>query len=130
MRFEERPDGFHHVPDADYVLTLDADSLLVPMYAGTLVAVLEADGNERVAVAQTPSSAIPGAASTVERLAGATTDMQYIVHQGFSAHNAAYWVGANAVLRKRALDEIAVDHVDASGLTVRKFIQDRTVIED
>ena len=95
-------------PDASYVLTLDADSLLLPGYASRLIAVMQTPGNERVAVAQTPYSAIPGAPSPVERVAGATTDIQYIVHQGFAANDAAYWVGgtdpfwtdSNAALRQ------------------------------
>ena len=58
-------------------------------------------------MAQTPYSAFPGARGPLERLAGATTDMQYIVHQGFTQHQATYWVGANALLRKAALEDIA-----------------------
>src|SRR4051794_36811970 len=119
----------HEFPDAPYILTLDADSLVLPGYASRLIAVMQKPGNERVAVAQTPYSAIPGAPSELERVAGATTDMQYIVHQGFAANDAAYWVGANALLRKTALATIATDALE-NGRLVRKFIQDRTVIED
>jgi cellulose synthase (UDP-forming) len=119
----------HHFLDAPYVLTLDADSLLLPEYTSRLIDVMRRPGNERVAVAQTPYSAIPGAPSALERVAGATTDMQYIVHQGLSANDATYWVGANALLRKAALEAIATDGVE-NGRRVRKFIQDRTVIED
>ena len=36
------------------------------------------------AVAQTPYSAYPGAATRLERIAGATTDLQHIVHQGLT----------------------------------------------
>src|SRR3569623_1928370 len=84
---------------------------------------------KRVAVVQTPYSAIPGAPSELERIAGATTDMQYIIHQGFTQHNATYWVGANALLRHTALKEIAVREVER-GYPVQRFIQDRTVIDD
>ena len=66
------------IPDATYVLTLDADSLLSPDYARRLVGLMEAPGNERVAVAQTPYSAIPNPPGVLERIAGATTDMQYV----------------------------------------------------
>src|SRR5436305_1155113 len=59
----------------------------------------------------------------------ATTDMQYIVHQGFTPHQATYWVGANALLRKAALEDIATCE-QLGSVVVRKFIQDRTVIED
>lgn len=124
----ERDAGFT-VPDADYFITLDADSLLLPEYALRLIHVLEQPGNERIAVAQTPYSAVPGAPSGLERVAGATTDMQYIIHQGFTQHNATYWVGANALLRHAALKEIAGHEIER-GHPVQRFIQDRTVIED
>jgi cellulose synthase (UDP-forming) len=117
------------VDDADYVLTLDADSIVLPTYARTLVAIMERPEHGRTAVAQTPYSAFPGAAAPLERLAGATTDMQYIVHQGFTQHLATYWVGANALLRKAALEDIATCE-QIGPVEVRKFIQDRTVIED
>jgi cellulose synthase/poly-beta-1,6-N-acetylglucosamine synthase-like glycosyltransferase len=117
------------IPDTDYVLTLDADSVLLPEYCLRLVYLLEQPEYERVAVAQTPYSAFPGATTRIERIAGATTDIQHIVHQGLTHHRATFWVGANAVLRKRALDEIAtVERV--GGKAIRRYVQDRTVIED
>ena len=117
------------VPDTDYVITLDADSLLTPDYALRLVHVAEQPGNERMAVIQTPYSAFPDAPGALERIAGATTDIQYNIHQGFSAWNATYWVGANAVLRKAALEDIA-QTLTERGHRVTMYIQDRTVIED
>jgi Glycosyl transferase family group 2 len=71
----------------------------------------------------------PGAPGVLERIAGATTDIQYIVHQGFTAFNATYWVGANALLRLTALREICT-YIEERGHRVPVFIQDRTVIED
>lgn len=117
------------VPNSDYVLTLDADSTLLPEYCLRLVHFLEQPENARVAVAQTPYSAYPGARTRIERISGATTDLQHIVHQGLTRHHATFWVGANAVLRKRALDDI-VEEEDRGGFTIRRYIQDRTVIED
>ncbi len=117
------------VPEAEYVVTLDADSMLTSQYVERLVYHMEQPGNERVAVAQTPYTSVPGAPGRLERIAGATTDVQYIVHQGSSFFSAAYWVGANAVLRKSALEDIRVKDIER-GFTVHKFIQDRTVIED
>jgi cellulose synthase/poly-beta-1,6-N-acetylglucosamine synthase-like glycosyltransferase len=111
------------------VLTLDADSVLLPEYCLRLVHLLEQPEHERVAVAQTPYSAFPGAATRIERIAGATTDIQHILHQGMTHFGATFWVGANAVLRKRALDEIA-ETEQVGGYPVRRYIQDRTVIED
>jgi cellulose synthase (UDP-forming) len=119
------------IPENEYVLTLDADSVLSPDYTATLVKFMEDAGNERIAVVQTPYSSVPGAPGNVERIAGATTDIQYLIHQGFTRHRATFWVGANAILRKAALDDIATDAEDiGGGLAMRKFIQDRTVIED
>ncbi len=115
------------VPPADFLLTLDADSVLTPDYAQKLMAIMQAD--ERIAVAQTPYSAFPGAPGALERIAGATTDLQYIVHQGSCAFSAAYWVGANALLRREALVDIRT-FTEERGRQVPVFIQDRTVIED
>ena len=117
------------VPDASYIVTLDADSLLAPDYVRRLVHIMVTPGNERVAVMQTPYTAVPSPKGLLERIAGATTDLQYIVHQGFTQAGATYWVGANAVLRKEALDDI-VTHDRERGFRIAKYIQDRTVIED
>jgi cellulose synthase/poly-beta-1,6-N-acetylglucosamine synthase-like glycosyltransferase len=117
------------VPETDYVLTLDADSVLLPEYCLRLVYFMEQPENDRVAVAQTPYSAYPGAPTRIERLAGATTDIQHIVHQGLTYYGATFWVGANAVLRKHALDDICAIEREGA-FTVKRYIQDRTVIED
>lgn len=115
------------VADASYLLTLDADSMVLPDYLLKLVDIMERD--ETVAVAQTPYSALPGEASALERAAGAQTDLQYVVHQGSSASNAAYWVGANALLRVSALRSIKTKMLER-GHALPVYIQDRTVIED
>lgn len=117
------------IDDADYVITLDADSLLLPEYVTTLLEFMEREENNRVGVVQTPYSAIPQATNMLERIAGATTDIQYIIHQGFTHFKATYWVGANALIRKKALEEIAAFATER-GFTIKKYIQDRTVIED
>ena len=123
------PTGSRVIPDTPYVITLDADSLLLPQYASTLVRLMEQPEHARMAVAQTPYSAFPNAPGKMERTAGATTDIQYLVHQGFTRFGATFWVGANALLRKSALEEIRVEERESTGL-VRRYIQDRTVIED
>jgi cellulose synthase/poly-beta-1,6-N-acetylglucosamine synthase-like glycosyltransferase len=117
------------IPASTYVITLDADSLIAPTYAQRLVSIMERPGNDRLAVAQTPYSAIPGSTSPVERIAGAQTDIQFIVHQGFTWFNATFWVGANALLRKAAVDDIRSVEIER-GYRITRFIQDRTVIED
>ncbi|MDY7087990.1 MAG: EAL domain-containing protein [Actinomycetota bacterium] len=117
------------VPNPDYVLTLDADSVLLPEYALRLVHLLEQGAFAHHAVAQTPYSAYPGSATRIERISGATTDIQYIVHQGMTHYGATFWVGANAVLRKKALDEICEVSYEGDW-EIKRYIQDRTVIED
>jgi EAL domain-containing protein (putative c-di-GMP-specific phosphodiesterase class I)/cellulose synthase/poly-beta-1,6-N-acetylglucosamine synthase-like glycosyltransferase len=117
------------VPDPDYVLTLDADSVLLPEYALRLVQLMEQGAYAQHAVAQTPYSAFPGSATRIERISGATTDIQHIVHQGMTHYDATFWVGANAVLRKKALDDICEVAYEGDW-EIRRYIQDRTVIED
>jgi cellulose synthase (UDP-forming) len=116
-------------PDTEYLLTLDADSLLLRDYCLRLVYFLESAGNERVAVTQTPYSSFRGAPTRIERIAGASTDLQHILHQGMTYYGATFWVGANAVIRKRALEDI-VEVESSGGFEIRTYIQDRTVIED
>ncbi len=117
------------IPDAEFVLMVDADSVIAPDYTLRLSHWLAQPGHERTAVVQTPYSAFPGAPGVLERTAGATTDIQYLIHQGFTAFGATFWVGANALVRKSALEDIA--EIDQErGYLIRRFIQDRTVIED
>ena len=117
------------IPDSDYLLTLDADSVLLPEYCLRLVYHMEQEGNKRIAVAQTPYISFPEPAAAIERIAGATTDIQHIVHQGMQRHEAAFWVGANAVIRKSALMELE-ERENEEGFEIKRYISDRTVIED
>jgi cellulose synthase (UDP-forming) len=117
------------IPGADFLLTLDADSIILPEYCLRHMHIMNLPENARLAVIQTPYSAFPGSATRMERLAGATTDLQHIVHQGMSYYGATFWVGANAVIRKRALDDIVeIEH--QGGHEIRRYVMDRTVIED
>lgn len=117
------------VPDTDYVLTLDADSVLLPEYCLRLTHRLEQPAFADVAVIQTPYSSYPGSNSRIERISAATTDVQHILHQGMTYYEATFWVGANAILRREALEDIA--EIDYSGpWPVKRYISDRTVIED
>ena len=117
------------VPDSDYVLTLDADSILLPEYCLRLVYFLEQEENQEIAICQTPYSAYHGPPSRIERIAGATTDIQYIAHLGMTQYLATSWVGANAVIRKKALEDLETT-TEESGFVIRRYISDRTVIED
>ncbi|WP_421693713.1 glycosyltransferase family 2 protein [Aestuariivirga sp.] len=115
------------VPLADFVLTLDADSILKSNYIADLTRIMAA--RPRAAVVQTPYLAFPGASSYLERIAGATTDIQYLYHQGSTRFGGSFWVGANALLRTQALADI-VRVEERDGVTCKIFIQDDTVIED
>jgi cellulose synthase/poly-beta-1,6-N-acetylglucosamine synthase-like glycosyltransferase/peptidoglycan/xylan/chitin deacetylase (PgdA/CDA1 family) len=141
-RFRERVDGASRLlesvgseeqgialDDSDYVVVLDADTIVDPRYVLKLAHALSRPEHRRVAVIQTPYSAFPGSARPLERVAGATTDIQYLVHQGFTYFGATFWVGANAMIRKAALEEI-VEVRQERGFDVRVYIHDRTVIED
>lgn len=128
-RVDDSRFGDIEIPDSEYLLTLDADSLLLRDYCQRLVHFLEQPENARVAVAQTPYSSFRGAGTRIERLAGATTDIQHILHQGMTRYDATFWVGANAVIRKHALEDI-VEIEQLGGFEVRRYVQDRTVIED
>ena len=123
------PGGGGQVPNPDYVVTLDADSVLLPEYCLRLVHLLEQHEYQDMAIAQTPYSAFPGSATRLERIAGATTDLQHIVHQGLTYYDATFWVGANAVIRKKALDQIAETSY-IGDWEIKQYIKDRTVIED
>lgn len=117
------------IPDSDFILTLDADSILLRDYCARLVYFLQQADNADVAVVQTPYSSFRGASTRLERLAGATTDIQHIIHQGMSYYGATFWVGANAVIRKKALEDI-VEKEFIGGFEIKRYIQDHTVIED
>jgi len=138
---EETPQGTILIPtkkkssktitilNSEFLLTLDADSVLLREYCLRLVYFLMQPENERVAVTQTPYSSFRGAFSRIERLAAATTDIQHILHQGMTQHGATFWVGANAVIRKSAIEDI-VEYDRERGFEIKRYIQDRTVIED
>ncbi|MGE0025797.1 MAG: glycosyltransferase family 2 protein [Thermoleophilia bacterium] len=103
--------------------------MLLPEYCLRLVAFMQQPEKARIAVVQTPYSAFRGAPTRLERIAGATTDVQHIVHQGMTRFGATSWVGASAVLRKTALHDIMVEEAH-EGFTVRRYIQNRTLTED
>jgi len=76
-----------------------------------------------------PYSAFTGSATRLERIAGATTDLQHIVHQGLTYYDATVLVGANAVIRKRALDDISETSTSRRLADPSLHIRNRTVIE-
>src|SRR5262249_43332738 len=73
----ERADGLHlevckqseadfEVPPAKYIATIDADSFVMADFARHLISIMEASGNERIAVAQSPYTAIPNTPVALE----------------------------------------------------------------
>src|SRR5256712_10179029 len=88
------------------------------------------DGIRDLIVTGVQTCALPiYAPGALERIAGATTDIQYFIHQGFTSYGATFWVGANALVRKPALDDIAESDTER-GHPIWRYIQDHTVIED
>ena len=127
---ESTSDDFEYFfPDVDYISVLDADSVLTFDYASRLIYEMEKEEFKNIAVIQTPYSAFPEAPSAIEHIAGATTDMGYLFHQGFTYFNATFWVGANALIRKKALGDVVEQRIE-DGKQVLIYVQDRTVIED
>lgn len=119
----------HYFPDVEYISVLDADSVLTYDYASRLIYEMEQEAFKKVAVIQTPYSAFPEAPYAIERTAGAATDIYFLFHQGFTYFGATFWVGANALIRKKALGDV-VEHRVEDGKHISIFVQDRTVIED
>lgn len=117
------------IPEADFVLILDADTIVSSDYTLKLLRRFREPSGQRLAVVQSPYSTFPRNRSLLQRIAGAQTDIQYLVHQGYTHYNATYWVGANALIRMAALRDIAERAVER-GYEIVKFIHDRTLIED
>jgi cellulose synthase/poly-beta-1,6-N-acetylglucosamine synthase-like glycosyltransferase len=118
-----------NVPSAPYIVMLDADSLITSDLPPRLIAVMEKPGNERIAVAQTPYTAIPKIPFGLERTAAASTDVQFFNHQGLAYFDSSWWVGASAVVRHSALEDIAGERIER-GYKVKVYINDDILIED
>ncbi|HEU5046896.1 MAG TPA: glycosyltransferase family 2 protein [Rickettsiales bacterium] len=117
------------IPHRDYINTIDADSLMLSDYLIRMVEMMERPENDRLAVLQSSVSSVPDSPNMLERTAGACLDLQFMNHQGFTYWGATFWVGANAMLRFRALQDIKESKLE-DGKQVTVYIQDRTVIED
>jgi len=115
------------VPRADFLLVLDAGSVVRHDYLHKLASIMLSD--KRLAVVQTPHSTIPDAPTVLERTGGAQADLEYFVHQGLSFFRAAYWVGVGALLRVDALREVRRIRRER-GHEVPVFIHDKTAAED
>ncbi len=125
----EKEEADFSIPAVDYVNTIDSDSLMVSDYALRLIEIMEQSGNQKLAVIQSPCSSFQGCPKGLERTAGACIDIQFLTHQGYTYWGASFWVGANAMLRRKALEEIKEMRIE-NGHPVAIYIQDRTVIED
>jgi cellulose synthase (UDP-forming) len=135
-----RPDGLHleeceasdaqlRIPDARYIIAVDADTVMVHDYALRLIHLMEQEENQRVAIAQSPHRAMPDSPILLERAAAAQTDLQRMLCQGSAHYGAAFWVGGSAVMRREALEDVCELTVER-GYPIKKYIQDRTLVED
>ena len=59
----------------------------------------------------------------------ASTDAQFFSHQGMAHFGASFWVGASALMRRAALEDIAIVR-EERGHPVRVYVDDRILIED
>ncbi len=125
----EVADASLRIPDAKYIIALDADTLLVHDYALRLIHLMEQDENRRVAIAQSPHRPMPGSPIVLERAAAAQTDIQRMLCQGSAHYGAAFWVGGSALMRRDALEDVC-EQTRERGYPIRKYIQDRTLVED
>jgi hypothetical protein len=117
------------VPAYRFIVTIDADSLITHDFVVRLLDVMTRPGNERVAIAQSPYTAIPNAPETIEHAAAAATDSQFFSHQGIAFFKASSWVGASALMRYEALRDIVRTRTER-GHRIEVFIDDEIQIED
>lgn len=138
---EEERDGVWHLrevpaseatflpPSSTYLIILDADSILLPDYALRLMHKMEQPEYARIGVMQCYPSAFPGIPDGIERMAGASIDLLFRINQGGENLGGPFWMGANSLVRRQALDDIA-RHATSDGKPATIYIQDGTVIED
>jgi len=117
------------VPWADYVMIVDADTLVTNDYAMRLVYELERPEHRRVGIAQSPHSPAPDASIPLQRAASAQNDVQRLINQGTTLYGASFWLGANGVLRYEALKDIC-ELGQERGYPICRYIKDRTAVED
>jgi cellulose synthase (UDP-forming) len=123
------PEATLVVPPYRFIATIDADSLITHDFNLRLLEIMNRPGQERLAIAQSPYTAIPGAPDAIERTAAASTDGQYFTHQGLGYWGASSWVGASALMRYEALRDIATSRVER-GHRIEIFVKDDVLIED
>ena len=117
------------VPDPDYVLTLDADSVLLPEYCVRLVYLHGAERPRRGRRGPDAVQRVPGLGDADR--ADRRRDHRHPAHRapGHDPLRRHVLGRRQRVLRKRALDDIVeIDH--EGDWEIRRYIQDRTVIED
>lgn len=117
------------VPTYRFVVMIDADSLITHDFNMRLLGIMNRPGNERIAVARSPYTSVPGAPHILEQTAAASTDGQFFSHQGLSYWGTESWVGASALVRYEALCDIATTRIER-GHKVTIFIKDEILIED
>ncbi len=127
IRLEECDDGWH-VAEPEFVMTLDADTILANDYAERLIGCMHQPGRQRVAVIQTPHSAVPDAPTRIGRVIGATTDIRYNTHQGLEAHDAQFWFDSSSIIRTVALRDLEQPFTER-GHHLKRYLSGRTAID-
>lgn len=136
----EHADGWHLVevapaqasfspPSAEYLVIIDADTILLPDYMLRLMHEMEKPQYAHIGVMQCYPSCFPGIPMGIERMAAASIDLLFRMNQGHEALGGSFWMGANSLVRRTALDDIAKMAV-SDGKPSTIYIQDGTVIED
>jgi cellulose synthase/poly-beta-1,6-N-acetylglucosamine synthase-like glycosyltransferase len=137
---EQRADGWHLVeatpeqasfspPAAEYLVIIDADTILLPDYMLRLMNEMEKPKFAHIGVMQCYPSCFPGIPMGIERMAAASIDLLFRLNQGHEALGGSFWMGANSLVRRSALDDIARTAM-SEGKPSTIYIQDGTVIED
>jgi cellulose synthase/poly-beta-1,6-N-acetylglucosamine synthase-like glycosyltransferase len=116
-------------PSSEYLMILDADSILLPDYALRLMHKMQQPDYARIGVMQCYPSAFPGIPGGIERMAGASINLLFRINQGEENLGGPFWMGANSLVRRQALDDISRQAI-SDGKRSTIYIQDGTVIED
>ncbi len=123
LRYLQEGDYFgtyFHVPDADFFLALDADSYIAPDCLLKLMHFMQQPGREKTAITQIPGHPAPNTGLILQRVAGALMDLRSAELLGYARHDAASWVDESGLIRKPALQDIALTQQER-GLRVTRY---------
>lgn len=129
LRETSRANASFSPAGSEYLTIIDADTILLPDYALRLMHEMAKPEHSAVGVIQCYPSAFPNIPKGIERMAGATINLLFRINQGGQHLGGPFWMGANAVVRRTALEAIARPAI-SEGKPSTIYIQDGTVIED